>query len=247
MELEAQDGIKLILLMAAGAIFALSGLWLLLRPKPTGSAAKIELFGLKFESSSAGVLVFLIGAAFLTIPLFVEEKAAGANSVSSGPGVSMTNDTDKTESGEDLSDQKIIANSQSGAAALILPPDPQVKEIEPNNRVQEAIQVAFGQTVAGYATNDDEFDWFVVPMPENLPRFVEIKVRASNASPGSSVQAEVFNAREEQLGSLSVSANVAYRKVEHRSDDRLYVKMAYRSSFSGSVDYEWTLLTVPDE
>ncbi len=74
MEFEALDGIKLVMLMAAGLLFAVVGLYLLIRPKPEGSAAKIELFGMKFESSSAGLLVFLIGAVFLVIPLFVAEK-----------------------------------------------------------------------------------------------------------------------------------------------------------------------------
>ena len=65
MDFEAQNPTILIVLMVAGAAFAGVGLWLLLKPKPTGSTAKIEIFGLKFESSSAGLLVFLIGAVFL--------------------------------------------------------------------------------------------------------------------------------------------------------------------------------------
>jgi len=247
MELEAQDGTKLILLMVAGAIFAAVGLWLLLRPKPSGSAAKIELFGMKFESSSAGVLVFLIGSAFLVIPLFVEEKAVEVGSVLPSSNGRVEGSFGNNEAVGDSSQNQPASDNHVGTAALILPPDPQVDEIEPNNRVQEAKQTAIGQTVAGHVKSDDTFDWFVVPLPENPPRYFEIKVRASKASPGASVAAEVFNAREMKLGSLSVGDGVDYLRVEPGQDDRLYVRMVYRSSFGGSVDYEWTLLPDPNE
>jgi hypothetical protein len=74
MQIVALDGAKLLALMLAGGVFALAGLWLMFRPQPAGEAARIELFGLKFQASSAGLLVFLIGAVFLAVPIFVPEK-----------------------------------------------------------------------------------------------------------------------------------------------------------------------------
>lgn len=70
MKLQALDGPVLYLLMAVGLIFTLSGLYFIFKRKDDENAARIELFGLKFQSSSAGTLVFLIGAVFLFIPLF---------------------------------------------------------------------------------------------------------------------------------------------------------------------------------
>jgi hypothetical protein len=64
---------KLIILMVAGAIFAFAGLWLMFRQTPAGDAARIELFGIRFRSSSAGLLVFIVGALFLAAPVFVPE------------------------------------------------------------------------------------------------------------------------------------------------------------------------------
>ncbi len=70
----ALDGTKLLILMTAGGVFALAGLWLMFRPPVQGQAAHVELFGMKFQSSSAGLLVFLIGAVFLAVPVFVPER-----------------------------------------------------------------------------------------------------------------------------------------------------------------------------
>ena len=74
MDVVALDAAKLTALMVAGAAFALAGLWLMFKPQPAGEAAKIELFGLKFQASSAGLVVFLIGAVFLAMPIVVPEK-----------------------------------------------------------------------------------------------------------------------------------------------------------------------------
>lgn len=74
MNFDTVDDQQISLLMLAGGIFAFIGLWMMFRPKTDGHAAKIELFGLKFESSSAGLLVFLIGSGFLAAPVFMTEK-----------------------------------------------------------------------------------------------------------------------------------------------------------------------------
>ena len=52
MDVVALDAWKLTALMVAGAAFALAGLWLMFGPQPAGEAAKVELFGLKFQASS---------------------------------------------------------------------------------------------------------------------------------------------------------------------------------------------------
>lgn len=74
MEVVALDSSKIIALMIAGGAFALAGLWLLFRPQIEGHAAVIKLFGMEFQASSAGLLVFLVAAGFLATPIIVPEK-----------------------------------------------------------------------------------------------------------------------------------------------------------------------------
>ena len=70
------DSMRLWILMTAGGVFAIAGILLMFRAKQEGSSARLELFGQKFEASSAGIIVFLIGAAFLAAPVFVPERSA---------------------------------------------------------------------------------------------------------------------------------------------------------------------------
>jgi hypothetical protein len=148
MQIVALDGTKLIVLMLAGGAFALAGLWLMFRPQPGGEAARIELFGLKFQAGSAGILVFLIGAAFLAVPIFVpQQEAAETGSApvprsEAGPGGSETDD---------------------GAVApdLSLPRRADAEEIEPNSDIREANAIRIGQTIGGRITPAGDVDWFV--------------------------------------------------------------------------------------
>ena len=68
------DSMRLWILMIAGGVFSVAGILLMFRAKQEGSSARLELFGQKFEASSTGIIVFLIGAAFLAAPVFVPER-----------------------------------------------------------------------------------------------------------------------------------------------------------------------------
>jgi len=67
---------RLLILMMFGALCAPTGLFLLFRPPKTEGETRLELLGMKFNAASGGVIVFLIGAAFLAAPIFVPERAA---------------------------------------------------------------------------------------------------------------------------------------------------------------------------
>lgn len=141
MQVVALDGTKLIVLMLAGGVFALAGLWLMFRPQPEGEAARVELFGLKFQASSAGLLVFLIGAAFLALPIFVPEKAGPQRPADpSAPGSPPTAGTDPN---------------------LPLPRLADSAELDPNDTISSANALILGQTVSG-ALSAGDLDWYVV-------------------------------------------------------------------------------------
>lgn len=223
MGFEAQDPVNLIFLRVVGALFAGVGLWLLLRPKPSGSTAKIELFGLKFESSSAGVLVFLIGAAFLAVPLFVPEKVAVQQPL--GP-----------------VDPNTQTFSLSGRAALMLPPDPEVAEVEPNDRIQGANMIGFGQTVSGEVRKGND-DWFVVAVPDGLA-FVDFRVR--NLGEGT-VSVRLFDANEKDFWRTTLfnreSDNL---RMETDGNDRVYV-LVWKDDYAGATgSYELAVFPVAD-
>ncbi len=150
MEFNAVDGLTLITLRIAGAIFALAGLWLVLKPqrepvKGDGDedtplrGTKIKAFGLEFEASSAGLLIVLIGVALLVSPLFVSEKVTW-----NPPG-----DREGLEQGDFKPASPV--NIEGG-------------EQEPNNSLASANIVPIGAVITGDVAHDNE-DFFKVETP----------------------------------------------------------------------------------
>ncbi|MFD1158070.1 hypothetical protein [Roseovarius aestuarii] len=202
MNFEALDGIRLTTLMIAGAVFAAVGLFLLLKPKTAGTA-KIELFGLKFESSSAGLLVFLIGAVFLSLPLFVPERTA-------------------TEGGENgAAETAQSADPETGVSGTALPAEARTTEVEPNDSLAKANELSFGTVVTGTVT-DGTSDWYVVPISLSPSNKVEFRLKKMGRI---SVFARLFDGREQNITSFVSSVGATYRQVLVGDKDRIYVKV----------------------
>jgi hypothetical protein len=238
MEFEAQEGVRLLALMGAGAVFALVGLYLLIRPKPENGTAKIELFGIKFESSSAGVLVFLIGAVFLAIPLFVPEKPADTD-----PGAPP----EVPDSADAITPPlRPGTGTVTGPIAAVMPeparPQPPVMvatidEAEPNNRVARATRIALGQVVRGRVDNKDDIDWFEMPVPAGGLAAAEIRARHVA---GHALQLDAYTAREEPLGALKFANGASYLPLGDVTGDQLYLRVTDTIGLSGS--YELSVL-----
>ncbi len=197
MGFEALDSTRMLVLMVAGGVFAAVGLFLMVRPRPQG-AAKIELFGLKFESSSAGLLVFLIGAAFLSLPLWVEEKQRPVGSV-----------------GMDA----------AGGSASPPPADHDgsvISEVEPNDGVRDATEISLGQTLSGEVRRGD-IDWIAVRIPDDGPRDIKVKVRRTG---GSALWANVYDPDEKWEGSLYPNPGAASRIVDRGTGNTVYVSLS---------------------
>ncbi len=152
MQIVALDGAKLLALMLAGGIFALAGLWLMFRPQPAGQAARIEIFGLKFQASSAGLLVFIIGSMFLALPIFVPEKPAVQRDRAP---INVL-----TERGN---------GSQTPAPLERRPSQISIEttEVEPNDTIASANVVSLGSVIEGELTRGD-VDFFAVDIPEGV-------------------------------------------------------------------------------
>ena len=126
------DATQLFVLTAFGAVSAAVGLVLLLRGGARREEQVAEFLGLKFRFTSTGLVVFLIGALFFAVPLFV---SADRSPVHEGP-------------------PALASRGGVGSADRV-----QGGEVEPNDYVTEANAVEFGATYAGAIDRDDK-DFF---------------------------------------------------------------------------------------
>ncbi len=205
MEFEAISTTRMIALMMAGGFFAFAGLYMMLRPRPEG-AAKIELFGLKFESSSAGLLVFMVGAAFLTVTLFVPERQTTSSQIVDVPQGNILEALPKQDTP--------IEQEEITEGAVI-------NETEPNNGIREAQPLAVGQVVAGKFGTGSGQDWYSVSFPNGEIAQHEVKLRHVN---GNTVRIAVYDLREQEIGKLSTGSGVAYFSLENQTTDKIFIK-----------------------
>jgi hypothetical protein len=195
--------------MIAGGIFALAGLWLMFRPKPEGGAAKVELLGMKFESSSAGLLVFLIGSGFLATPLFVSERTQPATTAPlSSP--QTTAPTGAREAAPPPAEGPANADVRSEIA------DNGV-EVEPNDTFAAANSIELGTSVAGSLSGQD-LDTFVVAIPPDMKG----QIAASLVATKGDVVLTLFDGGGQVVGSqptyriLNRAASVVGKIQSHR-------------------------------
>ena len=184
MVLEYLGATKLFILMGMGAFFALAGLYIMLRPRHTTDETRIEAFGLKFNAASGGVLVFLIGAAFLAVPLFVPERREVLPP--STPGMQDRNGSSVSTGG----------GSSSTHTAVVLPLGADTAEQEPNNSMHEANQIESGFFYSGDTNpeRNDKEDWFVLPTSGIAN--VDIKVQVRNIDSESFCEVAAFDDKE---------------------------------------------------
>ncbi|MFK7875072.1 MAG: hypothetical protein AB8B71_04740 [Paracoccaceae bacterium] len=212
MEFEPISTTRMIALMLAGALFACAGLYMMLRPKPEG-AAKVELFGLKFESSSAGLLVFLVGAAFLTVTLFVPERQTDTRQPEQAP-VAKTAPVKNTD--------KAVLAPEIPASPSNLSDEVIVKENEPNDQIRDAQILKVGQIAAGKFKNQArDTDWYQVSFPNGDIEQHEIKLRHVN---GNQVWIRVFDTREQEVGKLTAKSGASYFALKELSTNQIFIK-----------------------
>jgi hypothetical protein len=210
MQIVALDGTKLIVLMLAGGAFALAGLWLMFRPQPEGEAARIELFGLKFQASSAGLLVFLIGAAFLAVPIFVPQRDAA------DPGNTPAPPPDAGSGGSES------GGGSNYGTAIPLPPGPDVEEEEPNDTISTANALGLGQTVRG-TLPPGELDWYVFSTEGADVESVRITFRNTG---GSCPRYDLMNAVENRVFGAQVCASaISHSQTVFVDGPRYYIRV----------------------
>lgn len=124
--------------MLFGGVFALAGLGLLTYRSSDVTQAHAELLGLKFRISSSGLVVFLVGAAFLAGPVVLTTVYKP---------VSQQGDGQRTAN---QPGQRITAGSTPSASH------------EPNDIRQQAAEIELGQIyTSSVDKTNDEIDFFM--------------------------------------------------------------------------------------
>ncbi|WP_299846661.1 hypothetical protein [uncultured Roseovarius sp.] len=185
--LQDLTSIQIYAIMALGAVFSLVGLWFIFRPPLVDGLTKIEIFGLKFNASSIGLVVFLVGAAFLTVPIFVPVRHEAAQNVPNPAPDEIQAET-KEEPG---------TNSTGGSAA---PPRPTAdgKEAEPNDSWEQANVIEVGGAISGIVTQSSD-DWYYIPL-DSAQQTLNVKIRSRSNNYSCKINA--FHANEAGIGFL---------------------------------------------
>ncbi len=231
MNIESLDKTTIWSLTIIGGLFAIVGLYLIIRRSSGEDTAKIEIFGLKFQSSSAGTLVFLIGSTFLFTPLIVPEKPINIPSVSTN--LQKVNvDPQSEKIGLGSSENRINKN-----VAIILPNKAGAKEHEPNNFLTEANQIARKEVYAGRLdkSRKDYEDWYVIPTNDIKNQDMRIQIRSLS---GGVCRIFIFNELEEEMKSNYCKDNGGSVNINffHVAGDYIFIKVEH---FTGaSLSYE---------
>lgn len=135
------DATLLFVLTAFGAVSAVAGLVLLFRGGARREEQVVEVLGLKFRFTSAGLVVFLIGALFLAVPVFVR---ADRSPVHEGP-------------------PALALQGGVGSADRA-----QDSEVEPNDYVSEANAIELSANYAGAIDREDK-DFFAFEAGPGAP------------------------------------------------------------------------------
>lgn len=212
MQLQALDGPIYYLFLVIGLVFAIAGLTFIFRGKADENAARIEMFGMKFQSSSAGTLVFLIGVAFLLIPLFVPKAETGEVAA-------------KPPSAEAQDQTTGTAQAPGDLRALVLPQTADAEEAEPNDTITQANQFALGFGAKGSIDRDrdDFWDWYLIDTSSALGKDLIVQIR----SPRGWCKVAAFDSQEQPIDKVDCDHNGGSGRFSffNKEDDLVYLRV----------------------
>jgi hypothetical protein len=136
--------------MAAGGVFALAGLYLLIKPPATDGETKIKVFGLEFNASSGGLLVFLAGVVMIASPVFVPERPSDEDY-----GTIILEDPDGDGDGK-----RVLRRPKRIAI--------EGAEKEDNNTPASANVLPLGSVIEGNFESESDVDFYLVEIPDGL-------------------------------------------------------------------------------
>jgi hypothetical protein len=198
------------LLIWAGAVFALAGLVLMMRPRPGGTTAKLELFGLKVEAGSAGVMAFPIGSAFLAAPIVVPERSQGLPGPDA-PGLLPRNGAVGSTNGGGTAGQQALTGHVPVAITL------KSIEAEPDNTLPSANLAALGSSIQGRLEGIGSLDLYAIAIPAEV-RGKELVANLTNQ------RSAVFLTLTDELGTTLDSDNASVTATVERGRYHIMVE-----------------------
>ena len=146
-------------LMAIGTLFSIAGLVLIFRRTRTDTgAAKVEFLGQKLEANSTGIVVFLIGAAFLAAPLFAPVQSQQITAPSASPPTQTASTPN--------SSAKTVPATENAVSA----------EVEDNSSFATANVITNGARTGGYLGRGDQ-DLYVLDVGNGIEKRLTLKFK----------------------------------------------------------------------
>jgi hypothetical protein len=221
------DGLSLYVLMIMGAIFSLAGLVLIFRKaKPDTGAAKIEFLGQKLEANSTGIVVFLIGAAFLAAPIFVPVKSIQI----AGPATSATTEPKaQTPTAEEPSEPARAPDkpAQPPGAPTQATANAGTGEAENNDTFAKANAISNGVAAGGYLKMDDN-DWFVIDVGNGIAK--ELNVTFKSLGQGC-MDLRLYDDAESELDYASNCGNDVTKKTFSVPQGKIHLRVHGRGAW----------------
>ncbi len=171
MEIAQVTRATIVIFMATGAVITFAGVWLMWRLRTHTSSSKIDILGVKVESPSAGLLVFLVGAAFLSVPLFVDATPEQAPISSAGQEPTTSEETTPGGEPPDNEQQPTSVPTSAGADLAVTQAG---KEVEPNDSVVSPNIIPLGAHIEAAAGQSP--DWFRIDTPSNATEDISVVV-----------------------------------------------------------------------
>ncbi|MCR9088509.1 MAG: hypothetical protein NXH97_17395 [Rhodobacteraceae bacterium] len=177
MEIAPLDPTMKLALIGFGAVIAVAGLWLIFRPPGDGDKTVLHFLGLKFEATSAGTLVFIVGIGVFALSLFAPVASSTVANMSGGeadPGATTRKAPPATldvNAAEVQPASPAAVTSQAAAPPVWL----EGAEAEPNDSLARANLIPVGATVSANVAKDND-DYYSVILPDEFEGEISIGV-----------------------------------------------------------------------
>ncbi|MEM8956415.1 MAG: hypothetical protein AAGC86_01250 [Pseudomonadota bacterium] len=175
MEIAPLDPTMKLALIGFGAVIALAGLWLIFRPPGDGDKTVLHFLGMKFEATSAGTLVFIVGIGVFALSLFAPVASSTAGNMSgegADPGVTARSAAPAPSNANAANVQPAspaAVASQAAAPPVWL----EGSEAEPNDSLARANLIPVGATISAEVAKEND-DYYSVILPDGFEGEISI-------------------------------------------------------------------------
>lgn len=217
------NDLQTLIFTVLGVLLIGLAIWLIVVRRDSGRNAG-EFLGMKFDLSTPGLAVLIVGCGLLVVPTLVPHRPGGLPSIaqlfSGGTG-------DSGEGARVVVQQAVVS-----------------EELEPNDSIGSANVIEVGQTLAGSLTvseGQDGLDYFVLQSPTEPPRPKRMIVRTRGSASYYRLKLTVWDGDEQELAEEQARAGDTI-SIEVPAAAQYAVRLSMTSGIStGSMDYEFVI------